>query len=107
MESMPYTTSPDLPGYLEELAWWVADALDTGNVAGAWDVTRALEELLGEGGDERQPPAPVIGRRFARAHRLLLVASPADADVAPAGPFLRTPPPGVVRTAGAGEAPVS
>lgn len=60
------------PALLDELAHVVAAALDGGDDAHAWALTRALEELSGTDGDGARPPGPVIGRRFARAHRLLL-----------------------------------
>lgn len=60
--------------HLERLSWWVAEALDTGDSAGPWRITQALEGLLEDGQQEPTPPVPVIGRRFARAHRSLLTA---------------------------------
>lgn len=75
---------PLTPELLDALAEVVAGALDEGDDDRAWTVTCALEELSGAGGDSSRPPSPVIGRRFARAHRRLL------AVVAPAGaPALR------------------
>lgn len=59
------------PEVLDELAHVVAAALDDGDDARAWELTRAIEELSGADGDSGRPPGPVIGRRFARAHRLL------------------------------------
>lgn len=77
---MPHRTRTEQPGTaalptaaaLDELAHVVAAALDGGDDARAWALTRALEEISGTEGDRGRPPGPVIGRRFARAHRLLL-----------------------------------
>lgn len=64
----------DVREQLDRLATWVADRLDHGDEAAAWTVTVAAEALGGRTatGDAR-PASPVIGRRFAAAHRQLLV----------------------------------
>lgn len=70
--------SPDLrlsvsPGDLDALADSVAAALDAGDDVTAWDIVVALEELTGPLDDDVRPPAaPVIARRFARAHQRIL-----------------------------------
>ncbi|MEX0658710.1 MAG: hypothetical protein WD080_06210 [Egibacteraceae bacterium] len=68
----PGRTQTPTPAVLDELAHVVAAALDGGDDAHAWALTRALEDLAGTDGGSARPPGPVIGRRFARAHRLLL-----------------------------------
>lgn len=68
---------------LDDLAARVATELETGALDAAWTRTRALERQActdvpdGQGG--ARPPAPVIGRRFAAAHRRLLAAASAAA----------------------------
>lgn len=63
---------------LDDLAADVAGWLDGGDPAAAWAVTRALEAAAQPvpqaraPQEEAVPPLPVIGRRFARAHRRLL-----------------------------------
>ena len=69
----PATTRAPSPAELDALAQAVAAALDAGDEARAWALTRWLEAAAGLRPDDRQPPSPVIGRRFARAHRDLLV----------------------------------
>jgi hypothetical protein len=63
----------DVREQLDRLATWVADRLDRGDDDAAWAVTVAAEALRGRtaAGDPR-PASPVIGRRFAAAHRQLL-----------------------------------
>ena len=66
----------DVREQLDRLASWVADRLEHGDDATAWDVTVATEVASGRTpGDGPRPPAPVIGRRFAAAHRRLLTAA--------------------------------
>lgn len=77
----------DVREQLDRLASWVAERLDHGDDATAWDVTVATELASGRApGDGPRPPAPVIGRRFAAAHRRLLAAAtrPPRADRAAA-----------------------
>jgi hypothetical protein len=57
---------------LDDLAHWVATALDNGDDPLAWKITRCFEEAAGIVDTVEQPPSPVIGHRFARAHRQLL-----------------------------------
>lgn len=83
--------SPLTPGLLDALAEVVATALDEGDDDRAWTVTCALEELSGTGADSGRPPSPVIGRRFAMAHRRLLTAVPLPGAPAPRPSGGRTP----------------
>lgn len=58
---------------LDALAMWVAERLDAGDDESAWVTTRAVERLGGDDRpDERRPANPIIGHRFAAAHRRLL-----------------------------------
>lgn len=66
------TIQPPTPEFLDALAKVVAAALDDGEEDRAWALTRALEEIADSDEDTERPPSPVIGRRFARAHRRLL-----------------------------------
>lgn len=74
---------------LHDLAWSVAARLDAGEVSPALAVTRELERLAAlcwpEELEDGLPPAPVVGRRFARAHRTLLSAAPRERLAALAG----------------------
>lgn len=63
---------PLTPQVLDALAHVVAEALDDGDDCRAWALTRALEQAAGADDHATQPPGPVIGRRFAAAHRHLL-----------------------------------
>ncbi|MFA9444532.1 hypothetical protein [Egicoccus sp. AB-alg6-2] len=76
--------SPDVRAQLHELAARVADDLDRGAVARAWARTRELERAADPRGVPAPatpvPPAPVVGRRFAAAHRRLL-GGRADGEV--------------------------
>lgn len=74
---------PLTPELLDALADVVAAALDEGDDDRAWAVTCALEELSGTVADSGRPPSPVIGRRFAMAHRRLLTAVPSAGAPAP------------------------
>ncbi len=67
----PERAGTPTPAVLDELAHVVAAALERGDDARAWALTRALEGLSGTDDGSGRPPGPVIGRRFARAHRLL------------------------------------
>ena len=68
-------TTGDVREQLDRLASWVADRLERGDDAAAWAVTVAAEALGGRGGAaDPRPSTPVIGRRFAAAHRRLLAA---------------------------------
>ena len=62
-----------LAAHLDALSTRVAALIDLGDDTAAWGVTEVLEAHAGTmvGGGE-QPPSPVIGRRFAMAHRVLL-----------------------------------
>lgn len=68
------TTS--LRAQLDDLAARVAAAIETDDLAGAWEHTRDLERRADPAAMPATavpvPPAPVIGRRFAAAHRRLL-----------------------------------
>jgi len=60
---------------LHELAARVADDLEQGCLEAAWTRTRGLErevDPVGAVTARPVPPAPVIGRRFAAAHRARL-----------------------------------
>jgi len=58
---------------LGELAMWVAERLDAGDDESAWIATRAMEHFAGDDSPDAQRPAnPIIGHRFAVAHRRLL-----------------------------------
>ncbi len=58
---------------LDVLAQWVAERLELGDERSAWEVTVALEEAAGLDPDAAdQPPSPIIARRFARAHTLMV-----------------------------------
>lgn len=68
---------------VDELAWCVAEHLEAGRHAEAWDIVGEVETLAGvrfpdEAGvphtEVARPGPGVIGRRFARAHRALLAA---------------------------------
>jgi hypothetical protein len=63
---------------LDDLAHWVATALDNGDDPLAWKITRCFEEAAGIVDTVDQPPSPVIGRRFARAHRQVLTEPQRD-----------------------------
>lgn len=67
---------------LDALADAVVRDLDRGALAAAWARTRALEQEADPTAPvapaEPVPPAPVIGRRFAAAHRRLLFAPTAE-----------------------------
>lgn len=63
---------PPTSEVLDALADLVATALDAGDEDRAWALTRTLEAMSGTGGGADRPPSPVIGRRFAVAHRRLL-----------------------------------
>lgn len=69
---------------LHDLAALVAAELERGEVAAAWARTRVLERTVdpvGAGvGSEPAPPAPVVGRRFALAHRRVLDGLDAPAE---------------------------
>ncbi|HSK24660.1 MAG TPA: hypothetical protein VK906_15850 [Egicoccus sp.] len=90
--SRPAAPTP-LRRRLDELADAVVRDLERGALAAAWARTRALEREADPAGAgaaaEPVPPAPVIGRRFAAAHRRLL-SDVAARDPARAG--LRTHP---------------
>ncbi|MEX2504495.1 MAG: hypothetical protein WD378_06570 [Egicoccus sp.] len=78
---------------LDEAADAVARDLDRGALASAWARTRSLEREVDPTAActpaEPMPPAPVIGRRFAAAHRRMLFDPPV-ADHA--GAAVRTHP---------------
>lgn len=65
---------------LDEAADAVARDLERGALEAAWARTRALEQQADPSAAdlpvEPVPPAPVIGRRFAAAHRRLLFDPP-------------------------------
>lgn len=66
---------------LDLLATEIAAALERGAVRPAWRAVRRLEAATGlDIGDEADPSAAVVGRRFARVHRAALtrVATPVD-----------------------------
>jgi hypothetical protein len=63
------------PAELDTLALTVATALEQGEEARAWQLTRALEVAAGLQDGDDQPSGPVIGRRFARAHRRLHIGN--------------------------------
>lgn len=73
LRQTPIDLDGDVREQLDRLATWVADRLERGDDAAAWTVTVAAEALGGRtaAGDPR-PATPVIGRRFATAHRQLL-----------------------------------
>lgn len=73
--SRPATPTP-LRRRLDELADAVVRDLERGALGAAWARTRALEREADPAAvsppAEPVPPAPVIGRRFAAAHRRVL-----------------------------------
>lgn len=83
---VPATRLPT-PQVLDALAHVVAAALDDGDEDRAWALTRALEAAVGACAEVEQPSSPVIGRRFAMAHRRLLAraSTAGGASAAPTG----------------------
>ena len=86
------TISASLRQRLDDLADTVVRELDRGALVAAWARVRALERELDPSAPvapaEPVPPAPVIGRRFAAAHRRMLFDPPSGG----AGAGMRTHP---------------
>lgn len=92
----PSLIRPLTPEVLDALSHEVAAALDEGDEDRAWLATQAVEAAANIGDDGDRPPGPVIGRRFARAHRRLLAHRAHAAEVAAPR---ETEPPWVAGTA--------
>lgn len=74
------TATTALRRRLDDLADTVVRELERGSLAAAWARVRALEQeadpTAPAAAPEPVPPAPVIGRRFAAAHRRMLFDPP-------------------------------
>jgi hypothetical protein len=71
-----------LASHLDDLAARAAALLDAGQERAAWALTADLELAAGVAPPVgRRPPGPVIGRRFAAAHRRVLRVARRDPAV--------------------------